>query len=309
VEKYLTSEECALYKLIWKKFVSSQMTNAVYSVLTVHIDAGDYRFRAGGARLIFDGFLKVYIDDGDYKSETPEIPELAVEEETELVELLPEQHFTKPPPRYTDASLVKVMEEKGIGRPSTYAPIIKTILGRNYIKRMNKSLQPTELGELVNRLLVENFSDIVDYEFTANMENELDYIEEGTEEWVKVVNEFYGSFQVRLAEAKKKMKSVKKHVIETEEKCEKCGRPMVVKWGRRGRFMSCSGFPACKHSKSITTGVKCPSDGCDGELVERKSSRGFFYGCTKYPACTFTSRKLPSEDNTGDPSEDTTSED
>ncbi|MDD4956460.1 MAG: type I DNA topoisomerase [Candidatus Omnitrophica bacterium] len=294
VRKYLTEDEYKLYNLIWKKFLSSQMTNAVYSVLTVHIDAGEYRFRAGGARLMFDGFLKVYIEDRDYASEAPEIPELNIGEETELVELVPEQHFTKPPARYTDASLVKMMEEKGIGRPSTYAPIIKTIIGRNYIKRVSKSLQPTELGELVNKLLLDNFPNIVDYEFTANMENELDYIEEGSEEWIKVVREFYSSFEGRLAEAKTRMKNVKKHVVETDEVCEKCGKPMVVKWGRRGRFMSCSGFPACKHSKSITTGVKCPSEGCDGELVERKSVRGVFYGCTNYPKCTFTTRRLPS---------------
>jgi DNA topoisomerase-1 len=224
-----------------------------------------------------------------------EMPTLQTTEELDLVKIIPEQHFTKAPPRYSDASLVKVLEEKGIGRPSTYAPIIRTVTNRNYVKRTGRNLQPTELGELVNSLLVDNFPDIVDETFTARMEGELDEVEDGKVAWVAVMKEFNSSFTEKLKEAKERMKSVKRQVVETDQVCEKCGRPMVIKWGRRGRFLSCAGFPACKNAKSITTGVKCPEEGCDGELVERKSKRGFFYGCTNYPKCTYTSRKLPQE--------------
>jgi len=294
---FLSSDEYKLYDLIWKRFISSQMESALYSVLTVNIDAGDYRFRAGGGHLVFDGFLRTYREDDDdiEEREIEEIPRLEKEEKLDPVELVPEQHFTKPPPRYSDASLVKILEEKGIGRPSTYAPIIRTIVSRNYIKRVGRTLQPTELGELVNKLLVENFPDIVNDEFTAKMENELDGIEDGSVQWASVLKDFYIPFSKKLEKAKDRMENVKGQDVKTDEVCEKCGKPMVIKWGRRGRFMSCSNFPTCKHSKSITTGVKCPEEGCDGELVERKSRRGAFYGCTKYPKCTYTSRKLPTE--------------
>ncbi len=297
VESYLGPDELKLYRLIWNRFVSSQMTSALYSVLAVHIDAGEYLFRAGGAHIVFDGFLKMYRTEGENVDEMPELPPLDEKEVLDPLEILPEQHFTKPPPRFSDASLVKMLEEKGIGRPSTYAPIIRTIITRNYIKRVTRTLQPTELGELVNKLLVDNFPDVVDDKFTARMEDELDGIEEGRTEWVSVLEGFYRPFAKEVEKAKEKMKSVKKQVVETDETCEDCGRPMVIKWGRRGRFMSCSGFPACKNAKSITTGVKCPEEACEGELVERKSSRGAFYGCTKYPKCTYTSRTLPKEEN------------
>jgi DNA topoisomerase-1 len=239
----------------------------------------------------------MYRTEGENVDEMPELPPLDEKEVLDPLEILPEQHFTKPPPRFSDASLVKMLEEKGIGRPSTYAPIIRTIITRNYIKRVTRTLQPTELGELVNKLLVDNFPDVVDDKFTARMEDELDGIEEGRTEWVSVLEGFYRPFAKEVEKAKEKMKSVKKQVVETDETCEDCGRPMVIKWGRRGRFMSCSGFPACKNAKSITTGVKCPEEACEGELVERKSSRGAFYGCTKYPKCTYTSRTLPKEEN------------
>ncbi|MFH1846397.1 MAG: type I DNA topoisomerase [Candidatus Omnitrophota bacterium] len=295
VEKYLRSDEYKLYTLIWKRFLSSQMQNAVYSVLAVIINAGDYTLRAGGAQLVFDGFLRLYKGDRDENMEV--IPFLEVGEETRLKEIIPDQHFTKPPPRYTDASLVKVLEEQGIGRPSTYAPILRTIVTRNYIRREGRSLKPTELGELVNTLLVNNFPDIVDNEFTAKMENELDGIEEGKAEYVSVMKEFYDSFSVKLSDAKKKMKNIKKQVVPTDEICEQCGKPMVIKWGRRGRFYSCSNFPICKNAKSITSGVKCPEQGCDGELIERRSRRGIFYGCTKYPKCTYTAQRLSKPEN------------
>ncbi|MFH1836921.1 MAG: type I DNA topoisomerase [Candidatus Omnitrophota bacterium] len=296
VQKYLSPDEYKLYNLIWKRFISSQMTSALFSVLAINIDAGLYRFRSGGGRLIFDGFLRPYRDDGEISREIEEIPHLEIEEEVDLKKLLPEQHFTKPPPRYTDASLVKVLEDKGIGRPSTYAPTIRTITQRNYIKRLAKSLQPTDLGELVNKALVENFPDIVDDEFTARMENALDEIEDGKVKWVSVLKDFYSSFLKTLNVAKDNMKDVKRQVLTTEQTCPECGQPMVVKWGRRGQFLSCLAFPNCKYSQSITTGVKCPTESCEGELVERKSRRGAFYGCTKYPTCTYTTRKLPAEE-------------
>ncbi len=298
VTSYLSSDELKLYKLIWKRFVSSQMQSALFSVLTVNINAGPYRFRAGGGQLVFDGFLRLYREDSTREEEISEMPPLEKGEALDTLEIIPEQHFTKPPPRYSDASLVKVLEEKGIGRPSTYAPIIRTIISRNYIKRVSRNLHPTELGELVNKLLIENFPNIINDEFTAKMENELDGVEDGKIKWVTVIKDFYTPFSKKLEEARERMSSVKRQVIETDQVCEKCGRPMVIKWGRRGRFLSCSGFPACKNAKSITTGIKCPMEGCDGELVERKSARGMFYGCTNYPKCTYVTKKLPQE--TGD---------
>ena len=278
VEKYLSPDEFKLYSLIWKKFISSQMVSAIYSVLTVNIDAGDYQLRAGGGKLIFDGFLRVYDEEGMKQVEVPEIPHLEAGEIVDLVELKPDQHFTKPPPRYSDASLVKILEEKGIGRPSTYAPIIRTIISRNYIKRVSRYFHPTELGELVNNLLVDNFPDIVGVAFTANMENELDDVEEGKINWVKVMNEFYSSFKGKLETAKDRMKSVKKQVIETDKVCVKCGRKMVIKWGSRGKFLSCAGFPSCRYAEPITTGIKCPQEGCDGELVNASQEGALFTG-------------------------------
>ncbi|MFH1395564.1 MAG: type I DNA topoisomerase [Candidatus Omnitrophota bacterium] len=289
----LSPDELKLYSLIWKRFIASQMENALFSVLTVNIDAGDYRFRSGGSQLVFDGFLKVYKYADDDAENVSEIPDLESGEAVDLKELIPEQHFTKPPARYTDASLVKILEEKGIGRPSTYAPILRTIINRNYIQRKGKALHPTELGELVNGLLLENFPDVVDEEFTAKMETELDNVEDGKIKWAAVLKNFYTPFTKKLEEAKERMRNVKKQVVTTKEICDQCGKPMVIKWGRRGRFLSCSDFPTCKNAKSITTGVKCPESNCDGELVERKSSRGMFYGCTKYPKCTYTTKKLP----------------
>jgi DNA topoisomerase-1 len=298
IKHFLSADEFKLYSMVWKRFVSSQMENAVYSVLAVNIDAGEYTFRAGGADLIFDGFLRVY--KGEEAVETVEegmerIPTLEKGEELDLLDIIPEQHFTKPPSRYSDATLVKELEERGIGRPSTYAPIIRTIIDRNYVKRERRYFHPVELGVLVNEMLVDNFPDVVDYEFTAKMENELDDVEEGKIAWEAVVKEFYDPFKEILEKAKEKMKNVKKQQIETGEVCELCGMPMVIKWGRRGKFVSCSGFPKCRNAKSLTTGVNCPAEGCDGQLIERRSSRGSFYGCTRYPKCTYTANVLPKE--------------
>ncbi|MBF0493786.1 MAG: type I DNA topoisomerase [Candidatus Omnitrophica bacterium] len=292
VEKYLTADELKLYTLVWKRFVSSQMVNAVYSVLAVRIDAGDYTFRAGGAELIFDGFLCVYRGENLLGEELKEIPPLAVEEEVLPIEFVPEQHFTKAPPRYTDATLVKELELRGIGRPSTYAPTLKTVVDRNYIKRVQRYFQPTELGEVVNTLLVEQFPEIVDYEFTARMESDLDSIEDGKANWSNIVGSFYAHFINKVESVKVSLKDMKKQQAKEQGTCELCGRPMIEKWGRRGKFISCSGFPECRNARSITSGVKCPAENCAGELVERKSRKGSFYGCSKFPNCRFTAKTL-----------------
>ncbi len=309
VEQFLNPNEYKLYALIWNRFIASQMVSAVYSVLTVHIKAGDFDFRAGGTKLIFDGFLRVYKENDTGGETLTLMPPLEKGEEVDFMNFLADQHFTKSPPRYSDASLVKELEEKGIGRPSTYAPIIRTIIDRNYVRRLQRYFQPTELGGMVNEFLVENFPNVFDYEFTARMENELDDVEDGKSCWSDVVNDFYAPFSGKLEEAQDRLKNYKKKDIITADICAECGKPMVIKWGRRGKFLSCSDFPACRFSKSITTGVKCPDETCEGELVERKSSRGAFYGCTGYPKCTYTSRTLPKRVDEEGPEEASTVED
>jgi len=296
VKRYLTLDQQKLYELIWNRFIASQMAPALYSVTTVDINAGKFLFRAAGTTVLFDGFTIVYAtENGDTPEKGGILPKLTVREELALVDLSPRQHFTKPPPRYSDASLVKALEEKGIGRPSTYAPTIATIVARNYVKREKGYLTPTELGVIVTDLLLQYFPKILDEKFTAKMEDELDDVEEGKLDWIKVLHTFYRPFSFELKMAHSYMKSVKNEAAPTGQTCEQCGRPMVIKWGRRGKFLSCSGFPECKNAKTITTGIKCPREGCTGELVERRSGRGPFYGCTKYPACTYTANKLPEQ--------------
>jgi DNA topoisomerase-1 len=297
IKDYLTPDQLKLYTLIWNRFVSSQMTEAVMAQTAADIMAGDYLFRASNTQVAFDGFMVLYDADTD-KEEKKEgkMPLLSVDEPLDMLELIPSQHFTKPPPRYSDGSLVKALEELGIGRPSTYAPTISTIVNRDYVRRESGYLQPTELGGIVTKLLMEHFPRVLDVEFTAKMEDELDGIEEGEIDWKVLLKSFYSPFMHTVDKAKVAMKDVKKEVVATNEICEKCGKPMVIKWGRRGKFLSCSDYPRCKNAKSITTGVKCPSPGCEGELVARRSTRGMFYGCTKFPVCRYTSRKLPGKD-------------
>ncbi len=290
IEKYLEPEEYKLYEMIWRQFVASQMTSAVYDVKTVDIKAGRCLFRATGSSCIFKGF-NVLLKE---KEEEKAIPQLEIGEKLRLIELTPTQHFTKPPPRFTDSSLIKMLEERGIGRPSTYAPIIQNIVTRAYVRREKGALSPTELGTLVTKLLKKHFPKILDVKFTAGMEEELDRIEEGRMEWTRMLKDFYGPFIKKVGKAKISMKNMKKEVVPTDEVCEQCGKPMVIRWGGRGRFLGCSGFPECKFTKSIGTGVMCPNEGCGGELVEKKSKRGrFFYGCSNYPECNYTSYKLP----------------
>ncbi len=296
IKEYLSQDQYRLYKLIWSKFVASQMKPALLSVTSVDISAGRCLFRASGTSVVFPGFKAAYDieEEGEDKEKVKKayLPKLEAEEVLELIKLDPTQHFTKPPPRYTDASLVKALEEDGIGRPSTYAPTIETIVARYYIRREGSALWPTELGMVVNDLLTKSFPVIIDEEFTAKMEEELDEIEEGKVEWPQALKDFYGPFSQWLSKAQIEMKEVKKDVEELDEVCEKCGRKMVVKWGRRGKFKSCSGFPECKNAKPmVTTGIKCPEPGCDGELVERRSRRGAFYGCSRFPKCRHVENK------------------
>ncbi len=296
IRQYLNEDQLKLYTLIWNRFVSSQMSSAVFSVLTVMIKAGKFLFKALGSQKIFSGFTAVYEENEEEKEIGKILPPLEVNEKLLLLKLNPSQHFTKGPPRFSEASLVKALEERGIGRPSTYAPIIYTIIARNYIKRREGYLHPSELGMVVTDLLVKNFSKIMDFEFTANMEEELDDVEEGKEKKIKVLKDFYGPFEKDLAYAKEHMRKVKGESVATSEICEKCGKHLVIKWGRLGRFLSCSDFPNCKFAKSIPTGVQCPEPNCDGYLVERRSKkRGrHFYGCSNYPKCRHIAKRLPS---------------
>ncbi|MCG3176233.1 MAG: DNA topoisomerase 1 [Candidatus Omnitrophica bacterium] len=292
MQGYLTPDQHKLYRLIWSQAVASQMTDAQISQESVEVRCGRCVFKATGSRVIFAGFFAAA--GRDEEKDNP-LPALAVGEKLRLIELRPEQHFTKPPARYTDASLVKALEERGIGRPSTYAPIIQTLTARDYVRRDGGALVPTELGFTVTDLLVGHFEKVMDFEFTANMEEELDRIEEGEMTWVDVVKEFYEVFKGQVDLAKDQMTSVKRESQPTDEICAACGKPMVIKWGRRGRFLSCSGWPECRAARSISTDVACPTCG-QGKLVERRARSGRgrpFFGCTRYPECTHISNKLP----------------
>ncbi len=293
IKGYLNPDQYKLYEIIWRRFVASQMNPAVIEVTSVDIKAGIYGFGASGSKIVFPGYLSIYPEE---ENKDNILPVLEEGERLELLSLIPSQHFTKPPPRYSDASLVKALEEEGIGRPSTYAPIIQTIVARDYVRRDQGYFYPTEMGTIITELLEESFPDILDLRFTAEMEEDLDEVEEGKREWVALLHDFYQPFKRTLNIAQVSMRNVKKETFSTDQVCEQCGRPMVIKWGRKGKFLSCSGYPECKNAKSITTGVKCPNEGCGGELVERKSRRGFFYGCSNYPNCKFTSRKLPTKE-------------
>ena len=352
VKDFLSPDQYKLYVLIWNRFVACQMVPAVFDQTVIEIKAGPYEFRASGSIIKFDGYTAVYeesrdedapMTEEDEKQKLPEVKEGAV---LKLKELKPEQHFTQPPPRFTDASLIKDLEEKGIGRPSTYASILSTIVDKGYAEKdQSQRFLPTELGKIVTELLVENFKDIMDVEFTASMEDQLDRIEEGEKGWIEILTAFYGPFKITLDAAKEKMRNIKAQSIPTEivcpkckaqmvikwgrngqflacsnypdckstaeferkldgtievrkvestdEKCEKCSSPMVVKFGRFGKFLACSAYPECKTTKAISTGVKCPK-ACGGEVTSRMSRRGrAFFGCTSYPKCDFVSWDKP----------------
>ena len=299
VKPFLDQKQYRLYDLIWRRFTASQMPQALFDATSVDIkaglpaQAGDYTFRANGQTLKFDGFLKIY----PLKFTELSLPELKLEDELELVKLRPAQHFTEPPPRFSEASLIKILEKNGIGRPSTYAPTISTIQERGYVKKNEKrQLEPSEVGFIVNDMLVEHFPEIVDIQFTAKMEEELDEIALGKKEWLPLIKEFYEPFSKHLAE---KYESVEKQEFNenTDEVCEKCGKPMIIKRGRFGKFLACSGFPECKNTKNlppVSLHLTCPK--CkEGEIVERSTRRGrMFYGCSRYPKCDFASWQRPS---------------
>ena len=306
VKVFLTPEQAKLYTLIWSRFVASQMASARLEQTSVDLTVGQSAeapgeassgrshggFRASGTQVLFPGFLKVM------KPEEPEagsqmLPALTQGEKLKAQEITPSQHFTKPPPRYTEASLVRTMEELGIGRPSTYAPTLQTLSTRGYTNRLGRALASTELGEIVTNLLSQHFPKVLDVQFTARMEEELDEVEKGKQVWNDCVREFYEPFAEALKTAAAEIQSMKQNPVPTNENCPQCGKVIVIKWGRKGKFLSCSGFPECKFAKPITTGVKCPEPGCEGELVQRRSRRGPFYGCSKFPACRHISRQLP----------------
>ncbi|MDQ0337253.1 DNA topoisomerase-1 [Caldalkalibacillus uzonensis] len=297
VKKYLSRDQFRLYRLIWERFVASQMAPAVMDTMTVDLEANGVTFRATGSKVKFPGFMKVYIEDNDdgKKEENRFLPELTEGERLEAEEIEPKQHFTQPPPRYTEARLVKTLEEKGIGRPSTYAPTLDTIQKRGYVTLEDRRFVPTELGEIVIELMEEFFPEILDVGFTAEMEQHLDEIEEGKENWQKILDEFYAGFEKRLQVADEQMKNVEIEDEVADEECEKCGRHMVYKIGRYGKFLACSGFPECRNTKPIVKeiGVQCPT--CTkGQIVERKSKRNrVFYGCSEYPDCDFVSWDKP----------------
>jgi len=298
IKNSLTLDQYKLYKLIWERFVASQMTPAVYDTVAAEIKAGTYVFKATGSILRFAGFMAVYTEGADEETEKDEglLPDLAEGQELTLVQIVPEQHFTQPPPRFTEAMLVKALEEKGIGRPSTYAPIIDTIQKRGYVKKEKGRFMPTELGQIVTEILKEYFSDIVDLDFTAEMENQLDKVESGEENWQRIIENFYGPFQEKLKVAEEKIEEVKIEDEMTDEKGEICGRNMVIKRGRYGKFLACSGFPECRNTKPLLEqlNVKCPK--CGGDVVVRKSKKGRkFYGCSNYPNCDFVLWDQPSE--------------
>ena len=302
IKKSLSSDQFKVYKLIWERFMASQMSECIHSVTQADITSVSenkkpYVFKASGYTVDFDGFTVLYTEGKDSAEEKAKaLPELSENMPLKLKSMDSNQHFTEPPPRYTEASLIKALEEDGIGRPSTYASIISTITSREYVSKEGKALKPTELGEVITKLMKERFPKIVNLKFTAQMESDLDSIEEGKNDWKDTLSEFYGDFAKTLEKAKEEMKDVKITLKEDEtgEICDKCGKPMVVKYGRFGRFIACSGYPECKNIKKIVNeiGVKCPK--CGGEVIKRKSKRGrFFFGCNNYPNCDFVSWDEP----------------
>ncbi len=301
MKQYLSPRQFRLYELIWRRFLASQMAPAVLETTSVDVEAGDpqvempYLFRATGRVVKFPGFLRVYRDMRRAEErEAGALPALTEREMLDLLQLVPKQHFTQPPARYSEATLVKALEEHGIGRPSTYAPILSTIQDRGYVRLVDRRFQPTELGFIVNDLLVEHFGDIVNVGFTARMERRLDLIASGEREWVPVLHRFYDRFEGQLEKAKVEMEKVKLEPEPAGIDCEECGSPMVIKMGRYGKFIACSNYPACRNTKPfvVKVGVDCPE--CGGDLVEKKTRKGrTFYGCANYPECEFASWDKP----------------
>ncbi|MGG1661430.1 type I DNA topoisomerase [Brevibacillus sp. NRS-1366] len=296
IKEFLSRDQLRLYRLIWERFLASQMSSAVLDTMSVDIDSGGVTFRATGSKVKFPGFMKVYIEGNDDGTEEEGyLPPIEEGQTLEQQEIEPSQHFTQPPPRYSEARMLKTLEEMGIGRPSTYAPTLETVQKRGYVALEEKRFVPTELGEIVITLIEEFFPEILNVEFTAHMESGLDDIEAGSTNWVQILDAFYGDFAKRVAVAEEEMKEVELKDEESDESCELCGSVMVYKLGRFGKFLACSGFPDCRNTKPIVkeTGVKCPQ--CEtGEIIERKSKKSrIFYGCNQYPGCDFVSWDKP----------------
>lgn len=297
IKDSLTNDQYKLYKLIYNRFIASQMSSAVFDTLAVTIDANNYTFKASGQNLKFKGFMVLYVEGEDNKEEeeNTKIPDLQEDEEVIQKKLEPKQSFTEPPPRYTEASLVKALEEKGIGRPSTYSPTITTILERRYIEKQQKQLVPTELGRIVNKLLVENFPDVINVEFTADMENEFDKIADGKENWKKVIKEFYTPFEKTVEKVEKELEHVELVEEVSDVPCEKCGRMMVVKYGRYGKFLACPGYPECKNAKPFVETIDVPCPKCGAKVQVRKTKRKRnYYICENNPkSCDYISWNKP----------------
>ena len=291
VEQSISGDTAKLYRLIWSRFMASQMADCIQDTVSASITAGEYLFRASGFRVSFDGFTALYEEStDDTKKKETALPPLEEGQTLKLKKLTADQKFTQPPPLYTEATLIHALEENGIGRPSTYAPIITTIVDRGYVEKDQKKLKTTPLGQAVNTVMMEQFPDIVNVKFSADMEKKLDVVEAGEADWVKTIDEFYQGFEKSLEQAEKNMegKRIKVEDIPTDEICEKCGRPMVIKSGRYGKFVACSGFPECRNAHPLVkdTGGLCPLDG--GHMLVRKSSKGrVYYGCSNYPKCNY----------------------
>ena len=297
IKEYLNNDQYKLYRLIYNRFIASQMSNAIYDTISADIEVNDYHFRANGQTLKFKGFMILYVEtlEGEKEEEDTSIPELTIGEEVIKKKLEPKQSFTQPPTRYTEASLVKALEEKGIGRPSTYSPTITTILERRYIQKEQKQLVPTELGKIVNQLLVQNFSDVINVEFTAKIEEEFDEVAEGKEPWKQVIREFYGPFEKEVEKVEKELEHVELVEEVSDVPCEKCGRMMVIKYGRYGKFLACPGYPECKNAKPIVETIDVPCPVCGGKVLVKKTRRGRkFYVCENNgTSCEYISWNAP----------------
>ncbi len=297
IKDELTKDQYKLYKLIYNRFMASQMKPAIYDTMAVNIKADDYDFKANGQNLKFKGFMTLYVEGTDEKEEKEEgiLPELQENQEVKLLKINPKQSFTEPPARYTEASLVKTLEEKGIGRPSTYSPTITTILERRYIQKEQKQLVPTELGKIVNKILTENFTDVINVEFTAKIENEFDEIAEGKEQWKQMIREFYGPFEKELEKVEKELEHVELVDEVSDVPCDKCGRMMVYKYGKYGKFLACPGYPECKNTKPIIETINVPCPKCGAVVQVRKTKRGKkYFICENNPqSCDYISWNKP----------------
>lgn len=307
IKDVITKDQYKLYKLIYNRFMASQMANAIYDTMAVNIKANEYDFKANGQAIKFKGFMTLYVEGTDAKEvvEDGMLPELEEGNTEKLVELDPKQSFTEPPARYTEASLVKALEEKEIGRPSTYSPTITTILERRYIEKVQKQLMPTELGKIVNKLLTENFTDVINVEFTAKIENEFDEISEGKAEWKKMIRDFYGPFSIELDKVEKELEHVELVDEVSDVPCEKCGRMMVYKYGKYGKFLACPGYPECKNAKPIIETIDVPCPKCGGTVQVRKTKRRKnYYICENNPtSCDYISWNKPKKGEKWDPEE------